>query len=279
MPPNESPWPTAPRSVGSAPWTRPPAPSWGRRFSPRAFWSQVDPRATQRVLRRLFARFGLPEQLRVDNGMPWGSQGDLPTDLACWLAGLGVGVLPNPPRQPQRNGVIERYQDVGQSWGEPESCASAAELQRRLNTLDRWQRELDPTADGRPRWVVYPGLKHSGRRYDPAREAARWELRRAWEFVGSHLVRRQVDSQGKVSLYNRAYAVGVRWRGRTIWVGFDPEAGAWVFQDEQGHEIRRQAAAELSAKRIRAMEVTHRRRGCHAAKPHERTKAAQPTKR
>ena len=59
------------------------------------------------------------------------------------------------------------------------------------------------------------------------------------------------------------------WSGRTIWVGFDPTQGEWAFQDEQGHEIRRQAAAELSAKRIRALEVTNRRRGCHAAKPHE----------
>src|SRR4051812_34883026 len=211
--------------------------------------------------------------------MPWGSRGDLPTDLACWLAGLGVGLLTNPPRRPQQNGVIERYQGVGKSWAEPESCASAAEWQRRLNTLDRWQRDLYPTAQGRPRVEVYPGLKHSGRRYDPAREAARWDLKRAWELVGSHLVRRQVDSQGKVSLYNRPYRVGALWRGRTIWVGFDPEAGEWVFQDEQGHEIRRQAAGELSAPRIRALDVTHRRRGCHAAKPHERTKAAKPTKR
>src|SRR4051794_7580213 len=104
------------RSVGCGSSTRPPAPSWGRRFSPRAFWSQVEPRGTQRALRRLFARFGLPEQVRIDNGMPWGSQGDLPTDLACWLAGLGVGLLTNPPRQPQKNGVIERYQGVGQLW-------------------------------------------------------------------------------------------------------------------------------------------------------------------
>ena len=44
-------------------------------------------------------------------------------------------------------------------------------------------------------------------------------------------------------------------------------------------EIRRQAAPELSAGRIRALEVTHRRRGCHAAKPRARTKAAKPTKR
>jgi len=230
-------------------------------------------------LRRLFERWGLPAQVRVDNGMPWGSQGDLPTDLACWLAGLGVGLLTNPPRQPQKNGVIERFQGVGQTWGEPQTCASAAELQRRMNTLDRWRRDLYPTAEGRPRIEVYPGLQHSGRRYDPGREAARWDLRRAWEFVESFLVPRQVDAQGQVSLYNRPYRVGAGWRGRTIWVGFDPETGEWVFQDEQGHEIRRQAAGELSAARIRALEVTHRRRGCHAAKPHERSKAAQPTKR
>jgi hypothetical protein len=211
--------------------------------------------------------------------MPWGSRGDLPTDLACWLAGLGVGLLTNPPRRPQANGVIERYQGVGKSWGEPHSCASAAELQRRLDELDRWQRDLYPTADGRPRREDYPELKHSGRRYEAAREAATWDLRRAWAWVGSHLVPRQVDSQGKVSLYNRAYFVGLMWSGRTIWVGFDPERGEWMFQDEGGHEIRRQAASELSAERIVALKVTHRRRGCHAAKPHERTKAAKPTRR
>ena len=56
------------------------------------------------------AGWGLLGQLRIDNGMPWGSQGDLPTDLACGLAGLGLGLVINPPRRPQNNGVIERYQ-------------------------------------------------------------------------------------------------------------------------------------------------------------------------
>jgi hypothetical protein len=216
--------------------------------------------------------------MRVDNGMPWGSRGDLPTDLALWLAGLGVDVRSNPPRRPQANGVIERYQGVGQSWGEPQSCGSAAELQARLEELDRWQRELYPTADGRSRCEVYPGLRHSGRRYDPAREASRWELQRAWELAGRHLVPRRADRQGKVSLYNRPYCVGLRWAGRTVWVGFDPEQGAWTFQDEKGYEIRRQVADQLSAERIRGLEVTHRRRGCHAAKPHEQSGAAKPTK-
>jgi hypothetical protein len=217
--------------------------------------------------------------VRIDNGMPWGSQGDLPTDLACWLAGLGVGLVPNPPRRPQDNGVVERYQGVGKSWGEPHRCRSAAELQRRMDELDRWQRDLYPTGDGRPRSERYPELKHSGRHYTPAREAAMWDLRRAWTWVGQHLVRRLVDSQGKVSLYNRPYTVGLKWIGQEIWVGFDPERGEWMFQDEDGREIRRQAAPELSAERIRGLDVTNRRRGIHAAKPHARTRAAKPTER
>src|SRR5271157_1101411 len=35
----------------------------------------------------------MPARIRVDNGTPWGSAGDLPTDLALWLFGLG-GVSP-----------------------------------------------------------------------------------------------------------------------------------------------------------------------------------------
>jgi hypothetical protein len=89
----------------------------------------------QAALRRAFARWGRPQALRVDNGTPWGATGGLPTERALWLLGLGVRVLCNPPRRPQRNGVVERSQGVGQRWGEPHSCASAAaaELQARLD--------------------------------------------------------------------------------------------------------------------------------------------------
>ena len=227
----------------------------------------------------MFARWGLPEQLRVDNGSPWGSRGDLPTDLVCWLAGLDVRVVANPPRRPQANGVVERYQGVGKSWGEPERCASAAKLQAHLEVLDRWQRELYPTRDGRSRWEVYPGLRHSGRAYDPATEAQTWDGGRVWKLLESYVVPRQVDRQGKVSLYNRRYHVGLLWAGRTIWVGFDARLGVWVFQDEKGHEISHHTAPELSADRVQALDVTHRRRGCHAKGPQVRSKAAKPIDR
>ena len=50
-------------------------------------------------------------------------------------------------------------------------------------------------------------------------------------------------------------------------------------QDEEGHEIRRKDARELSRESMRRMEVTHRRNGIHAAKPRFRINPAKPTER
>jgi transposase InsO family protein len=82
----------------------------GPRFSPLGAWNQVPPADVRDQLRLAFARWGLPGRLRVDNGAPWGSKGDWPTELALWLIGLGVGVTWNTPRRPQENGVVERSQ-------------------------------------------------------------------------------------------------------------------------------------------------------------------------
>jgi hypothetical protein len=235
--------------------------------SPLGFWTQLDPRATQTTLRQSFRRWGLPERLRVDNGAPWGSRGDLPTDLVCWLAGLGIAVTANPPRCPQANGVVERGQGVGKQWCEPWTCASGVELQRRLEEMDRVQREVYPVRCGQSRLAAYPGLKHSGQTYDPSQEESTWDLQKVWDLVGTHRVPRQVDRGGKLSVYNRSYSVGVIWAGRTVWVGLDPVEGQWTFQDEHGYEIRRQPAKELSRESICGMEVTHRRKGAHAANP------------
>jgi hypothetical protein len=89
---------------------------------PTRRYIQVGAVATQAELRRAFARWGLPDRLRVDNGAPWGSDDGLPTELACWLIGLSVPVVANPPYCAQANGVVERFQGVGQQWAEPHTC-------------------------------------------------------------------------------------------------------------------------------------------------------------
>src|SRR5438046_190655 len=139
-----------------------PGPSCGRPFSP-SVWNQVPAAAVQAQLRRAFAAWGLPRRLRLDHGWPWGGWSGLPTALALWLVGLGVGLTFNPPRQPQYNGVVEKSQDTGQRWAEPHTCRNAAELQARLDEVDRIQREEYPSLRGRSRLSVFPQLRQPER--------------------------------------------------------------------------------------------------------------------
>jgi hypothetical protein len=220
----------------------------------------VPARAVRDRLRRAFRQWGRPGRLRVDNGVPWGSKGDLPTDLALWLLGCDVGVWWNPPRQPRRNAVVERCQGVAQTWAEPQTCASAAELQRRLDRLDRLQREDYPAVGGRSRLEAYPDLAHSGREDGPGWERRHWSLDSVLSQLAGYTVPRRVDRKGMVSVYNRNHYVGVAYRGRTVYVRLDPKARAWVFADEHGRQLRERPATELTRRRILALAVSHRRR-------------------
>jgi len=225
--------------------------------SPRR--EHVDRHQIQGGLRQTFSRWGLPQRLRVDNGYPWGSSGDLPPETALWLIGLGIDVAWIDPACPQQNGVVERAQQTGQDWFEPQTCGGPAELQRRADELDRRQRERYPYRGGRSRWQVYPALAHSGRRYSCRRERSLWDVSRAWEAVARCAVKRQVDCNGSVSVYHRHRYVGKPHVGRQVYVSLDPTGPTWVIADEAGRQLRTHPADELAAERIRGLSVGCRR--------------------
>jgi hypothetical protein len=221
------------------------------------------------ALRAAFARWGAPGRLRFDNGAPWGSWGDLPTELALWRLGLDIGLIWNRPRHCQANGVVERAHGVCQQWAEPAACADVAALAERLAWAAELQRERYPAVGGRSRLAAYPALGRGGRPYDPSQEDARWEEQRVWRFLAAGGWRRRVDQVGRISLYNRAVTVGRRHAGEPVLVRFRAERDAptWVLLDEGGREIRRQPAPELSRERILAMEVAYRKPSRQRADP------------
>jgi hypothetical protein len=233
--------------------------SWRPQFSPLAYWSCVAVSEVQAVLRKAFARWGMPSRLRVDNGTPWGSVGDLPTDLALWLLGLGVEPSANPPRRPQENGVVERSQGTGKRWAEPGACANASELQQRLQEMDVIQREEYPSLAGRSRLAVYPELKHSGRAYSRSWERTHWSLDLVLTHLVGYVVPRKVDKSGTVSLYNRNHYVGKLHAGKMVFVTLDPLRREWIFSDDNGHQLRAQPAEQISRQRIQTLTVTSRR--------------------
>ena len=201
----------------------------------------------QAELRAGFARWGLPEAIRFDNGNPWGSCGDLPTPLASWLIGLGLRVIWIPPRTPQDNGVVERGQGVAKNWAEPERCGSLAELQRRLDEEDRVQRGSYPHAGCASRLATYPAPAHSGPPYDAARGRANWSWGRVLAHLAGVPVARRVDGSGKIGLYHGKVYVGAVNRGKEVIVQFDADEAVWVVSDRGGAELCRRPLTQFDA--------------------------------
>ena len=219
----------------------------------------MSPADVREQLRLAFACWGLPRHLRVDNGAPWGSTGDFPTELSLWLIGLGIEMHWNAPRRPAENGVVERSQGTSNRWCEPWTCATAEELQARLDRMDRLHREVYPYREGLSRMTYFPGLAHSGRPYARDAEERLWEWSRVAEHLSSYVLVRRVDRSGLVSLYNRGRYVGKIHQGKDVYVMYDPVSNEWFFTDLEGRQLRRQPAEELSRERVMDLEVTHRR--------------------
>ena len=222
-------------------------------FFPQGYFSQVPSGIVQAELRRCFKRWGRPASVRVDNGNPWGSCGDLPTPLALWLIGLGIGVIWNPPRRPQDNGVVERSQGVAQNWAEPDRCHDAATLQRRLNEEDRVQRESYPYGSFRSRLEAYPSLCHSGRPYSLRLERVQWSWTAVLDQLAGEMMSRRVDCSGKIGLYHEKLYVGTVIRGRDVVLHFDAEAAMWVISDRAGGELCRRPLTQFNAAYLRKL--------------------------
>lgn len=225
----------------------------------------------QAVLRTWFAQWGLPDQLRLDNGPPWGGSHDLPPDLALWLLGLGIQLLWNRPRHAQGNAVVERAHGVCQRWSEPGTCADVGELQARLDDVTTLQRERYPARAGQSRLVAYPALAQVRRPYDPRQEGRRWRVQRVWAALREGIWTRRVDKVGRISLANWPITVGRPWAGQTVTVRLVVAANRphWRIRDAHGTLLAQQPAAALSRARIRALDVSRRR-------PSRRRSAVKP---
>jgi transposase InsO family protein len=213
----------------------------------------------QDTLRQVFTRWGLPKRFRVDNGTPWGSAGDWPTDLALWLIGLGVTMIWNPARCPQDNGVVERSQGTGKRWTEPGTCKDPDELQRRMDDMDRIQREAYPSMKDQSRSQAFPGLHLIDRPYSKTWEKRHWNLELVLAHMAEYTAVRRVFSNGQVSVYGYNHYVGKKYQGQDIYVFLDPVDREWVFATSAGVQLRRKAAEEITRERIQKLQVTNRR--------------------
>ena len=191
---------------------------------------------------------------------PWGSAGDLPTDLALWLIGLGVVPDWNPPRQPWLNPKVERNNGVTQRWVEISDCPDHATLRDRLAWAGRMQRELYPARDGRTRLETYPELTRILRPYSVETEPDLWQLSRVDAFLAGRSWDRRADRYGTIWVYNRGRCLGKAHAGKAVQVEFAPVTRHWVVTDASDSEpLAGLLAPELTRERIMSLDVSHRR--------------------
>jgi hypothetical protein len=187
----------------------------------------------------------MPQGVRLDNGIPWGGWYDLPTVFALWLIGLGLDVHFNPPRQPQKNGVIERANGTGQMWVEVGKCDSVAQVQEKIDEIDEIQREYMPSINGRSRMAAFPELRHSGRAYCRRWEEANWSLEKVKEALEGYCPTRKVTRQGRISLYYRQVYIGKEAAGKEVQVRYDAASNMWVISSVEGKPLRAVPAIEV----------------------------------
>jgi len=107
-------------------------------------------------LTAIFRRYGLPWQMLMDNGPPWGDAGDQPyTALSVWLMWLGVRVTHGRPRHPQTQGKQERFHRTlnaellqGHSLRDLPECQCAFDRWRQIYNHDRPHEALDLATPG-----------------------------------------------------------------------------------------------------------------------------------
>jgi transposase InsO family protein len=160
----------------------------------------------RRELAAVFARFGLPWTMVMDNGAPWG--GDQPyTAFAVWLIRLGIGVTHGRPGHPQTQGKDERFHRTLKA--EVLNNRSFADLAQCQRAFDAWRQIYNHE---RPHQAI--AMAVPAERYRPSPRALPRELP-AVEYGPDDLVRK-VDVQGFISFKNRPWRLSKAFRGQPV---------------------------------------------------------------
>lgn len=166
-----------------------------------------------------FRRFGLPRQMNMDNGNPWGTPwGDRHTHLTAWLIRLGVRVSHSRPLHPQTNGKEERFHRtlkaelLGTRW-----FSTLAELQREF---DRWREVYNQE---RPHEAI--GLAVPASRYVASQRSYPEELPTI--VYDSTDVVRKVMSRGGIRFGGAEYYISKAFTGEHVALRPGVEDGVW----------------------------------------------------
>jgi transposase InsO family protein len=169
-------------------------------------------RMTTEVVRaaliEVFSCYGLPEQMLMDNGPPWGCSVEWGhTPLTVWLLRLGIGVLHGRPYHPQTQGKEERFH---------RTLLLELLARGRFDTFSDTQQQYD---DWRPRYnSVRPhealAMATPASRYQPSRRA--YPERLPAIVYDTRYEVRIVQAKGKISFRGKLWHIGRGFIGQPV---------------------------------------------------------------
>jgi len=185
-----------------------------------------------------FERWGLPLNLKIDNGRPLVNphSPDVPTKAVLWWTGLGINVVQNDKGCPQQNGIVECLQGTMGRWSNPGAQPNAKALQVRLDEESDFQRKhyRIPSKGHRTRMELYPELEGNGRRYNPEM----FEIERVYVFLSQKVWERRVKNSGDVKIFGESIYVGTKHSQQPVTIVFDPIEKEWLVNKLDGTFLR-----------------------------------------
>jgi len=213
----------------------------------------ITSRDVQTDLRKVFAEWGLPEQIRMDRDPVWvgSTRLEWPGVVLLWLVGLGVTPVVNRPGRPTDNSHVERG---NRTWNEHVGLGASDKTLQKVQVLtdQAWKdrREFLPSRNphcrGQPPLVAHPELAIPVRPYAIEREADLFDMQRVYDYLSEWEWERTVDSTGCISLADINRRVSKDHSGQVVKVRFDKESTLFVARAIDGTELRRFALSLIS---------------------------------
>ena len=162
----------------------------------------------QEQLTHVFRQFGLPEQMLMDNGSPWGDDWvTRHTILTAWLLRLGITISHGRPRHPQTQGKNERLnRSLLEEVIELQILHDLSETQA---AFDFWSHTYNYVRPHDALALDTPGIHYqpSSRLFPEVLPPVTYPL---------DDITRKVDDSGKISFHNRSFRVGRAFRHQPV---------------------------------------------------------------
>jgi putative transposase len=159
---------------------------------------------TKKAFVKLFNRYGLPERIRSDNGIPFGGGGPTRlTRLSAWWVKLGIQVEFIAPGRPDQNGAHEQFHRVYKKEVAKEPTQTMAGQQRRS---DRWLKDYNEERPHEAGKMKPPAERYKVSRKRRLRKTEPWSYPEGWE-------RRWVKGSGEIGRHGKRRFIGEAFAG------------------------------------------------------------------